>query len=34
MAHYQGILCENPQVKLETLWTLNPAPSCWQRNGS
>jgi hypothetical protein len=25
MAHYQGLLCENPQVRLETVQTLNPA---------
>jgi hypothetical protein len=25
MAHYQGLLCENPHVRLETLQTLNPA---------
>jgi hypothetical protein len=25
MDHYQGLLCENPQVRLETVWTLNPA---------
>jgi hypothetical protein len=25
MAHYQGLLCENPQVRLETVRTLNPA---------
>jgi hypothetical protein len=25
MAHYQGLLCENPRVRLETLQTLNPA---------
>jgi hypothetical protein len=24
MAHYQGLLCENPQVRLETIRTLNP----------
>jgi hypothetical protein len=25
MAHYQGLLCDNPQVSLETVQTLNPA---------
>ena len=25
MTHYQGLLCENPQVQLETVQTLNPA---------
>jgi hypothetical protein len=25
MAHYQGLLCENPRVRLETVRTLNPA---------
>ena len=25
MTQYQGLLCENPQVKLEVVWTLNPA---------
>lgn len=25
MTHYQGLLCENPRVHLETVWTLNPA---------
>jgi hypothetical protein len=25
MAHYQGLLCESPQVRLETVQTLNPA---------
>ena len=24
MTHYQGLLCENPQVQLKTVWTLNP----------
>jgi hypothetical protein len=24
MAHYQGLLCENPQVRLETVQSLNP----------
>ena len=24
MAHYQGLLCENPWVQLETMWTLSP----------
>ena len=24
MTHYQGLLCENAQVQLETVWTLNP----------
>ena len=24
MTHYQGPLCENPQVQLKTVWTLNP----------
>ena len=23
MIHYQGLLCENPWVQLETAWTLN-----------
>ena len=23
-AHYQGLLCKNPKVQLETMWTLNP----------
>ena len=23
MIHYQGLLCENPRVQLETAWTLN-----------
>ena len=25
LARYQGLLCENPRVALETVWTLNPA---------
>ena len=25
MIHYQGLLCENPQVQLETVQMLNPA---------
>jgi hypothetical protein len=25
MAHYQGLLCENPRVRLETVQVLNPA---------
>ena len=25
MTHYQGLLCENPRVQLETVRTLNPA---------
>ena len=25
MSQYQGVLCENPQVKLEVVQTLNPA---------
>jgi hypothetical protein len=25
MAHYQGLLCENPQVRLETVQIINPA---------
>ena len=25
MTHYQGLLCENPQVQLETMQMLNPA---------
>ena len=25
MTQYQGLLCENPLVKLEVVWTLNPA---------
>jgi hypothetical protein len=24
MVRYQSMLCENPQVKLEVVWTLNP----------
>ena len=24
MTHYQRLLCENPQVQLKTVWTLNP----------
>ena len=24
MAHYQGLLCENPWVQLETMWMLSP----------
>lgn len=24
MTHYQGLLCENPRVQLETVWTLSP----------
>ena len=23
MTHYQGLLCKNPWVQLETMWTLN-----------
>lgn len=23
--HYQGLLCENPRVCLETVWMLNPS---------
>ena len=25
MIHYQGLLCENPRVRLETVWALNLA---------
>jgi hypothetical protein len=27
MVRYQSVLCENPQVKLEVVWTLNLQPS-------
>jgi hypothetical protein len=27
MIRYQSVLCENPQVKLEVVWTLNLQPS-------
>ena len=25
MIHYQELLCKNPRVQLETVWTLNPS---------
>ena len=25
MTHYEELLCKNPQVQLETVWTLNPS---------
>ena len=27
MTHCQGLLCENPQVHLETVWTPDPTTS-------
>jgi hypothetical protein len=33
MAHYQGLLCENPQVRLETVRTLNLATLLLKEEG-
>jgi hypothetical protein len=33
MAHYQGLLCENPWVRLQTVGTLNPATFLLTKEG-
>jgi hypothetical protein len=33
MAHYKGLLYENPQVRLETMRTLNPATFLLKEGG-